>query len=105
MNMSERSNAVRQVLMNDVGLTREYIRGQVADIVQSTLQAQLQRSGYLEQLVASVVKSHIEQALRTPSYSTESPLTAMTRTALEAECKRVIRDAVQITVKPVVTKP
>lgn len=73
----ERSNAVRQILMNELGLTREIIREEIRTIVKETLEryfsgdelrkfearltAELIRAGgyHLQERIAGLVKGRI----------------------------------------------
>ena len=55
-------NQVRQVLMNELGLTREYVRGQVEDIVESAVAKKIRsilNEGHLEMMIQKQIDLHI----------------------------------------------
>lgn len=65
------NNQVRQILMNELGLTREYIRGQVDDIVRATIEKHL-CSPQFENLVERHIEKTVQQVLKTNYYETDS---------------------------------
>lgn len=93
---------VRQVLMNELGLTRESVRGIAAEVVQSTVQKQLETSGYLEKLVEAIVERNLRELLKPDPYRTSTdPLTGMVLSAAKRAAEQAITAAVRIEV----TKP
>lgn len=54
------TNQVRQILMNELGLTRESVREMVSDIVESVIEKQMKRlddTGYIDKLICKHLTS------------------------------------------------
>jgi hypothetical protein len=85
------TNSVRQVLMNELGLTRESIRQHAEQIVVDTVRAHLS-TDRIEQIVKRTV---IESLLA--SYSVKRIMTEIDTTA-RREVQELIRNNVKITV-------
>lgn len=94
-------NEVRQVLMNELGLSRESIRGLAAEIISQTVQRQLEQSGYLQNMVRDIVAAELRKILTRGAYGSGDPLTDLIRSAVNEEAKRIIRERVVIEI----TKP
>lgn len=63
-------NQVRQILMNELGLSRDYVREQVDAIVRETIRKHLS-SQQFNNLVQREVKAAIEAALKESYYDKE----------------------------------
>lgn len=74
--MSKAHNSVRQVLMNELGLTRESIRELVGQIVEETLVKHLHSDQFQQQVVKVV-----EQQFRVSKWDDKATLTARFRQA------------------------
>lgn len=68
MSKDDTTNAVRQVLMNELGLTRDRVRGIMEDIIEATVERHakaLVAEGRLE----AMLQVQIEKALKENSYT------------------------------------
>lgn len=84
MNRKDQTNEVRQILMNELGLTRERVRGIIDDIVQETISKHtrhLIESGQIEKQI----QTHIERSLTSIGYNRQS----MRATIADAAAKEV----------------
>jgi hypothetical protein len=94
------TNQVRQILMNELGLTREYVRGLAQDVVETTIQRQLE-GGHLERYVKEAVKETLSQ-MQVPRdrYTTESALLTLAKATLKDEVAKLVNQCVNISIMP-----
>lgn len=84
-------NEVRQIMMNELGLTRESLRNMAQTLVEETVDKHIKNmiaSGYVEKHVAKSV----EAALRVGSYSSDSMKKLIAKAAGEAFEAQVRKD-------------
>lgn len=97
-------NEVKRVLMNELGLTREYVRGVIAEVVADTAQRQIEGSGYLKSLIEGVVRQELSKLLgQRDSYTKDDFLTQAVKGALKDEATRAVKERVRVEV--VATEP
>lgn len=90
-------NDTKQILMNELGLTREWVRGIATDVVEQTIQRQLE-AGHLEKHVQLAVRTEIGKLLVKPYGNTESALGVIVRDAIAAEVKSLVQNHIKIEV-------
>lgn len=89
------NNQVRQVLMNELGLTREYIRGQVDDIVRATIEKHLAAPRF-EVLIERYIEKTVQQILKTDYYDTDNLKKTITATLKEKVAEAVSHLRIEI---------
>lgn len=93
------TNQVRQILMNELGLTREFIREQSTDIIEQIITKQL-GSGLLERTIRSAVKDGLNEILKQPQSAFHgNALHDMVRSAIAEEVKKQIAAQLDIEVR------
>lgn len=89
--MSNTTNAVRQVLMNELGLTREVVREEMRKIVEAEaakVTASLVSQGHLERFV----REKFNEVARGNQWSQRAPILAIVEQAAKAEAEKFVRD-------------
>ena len=92
-------NVIKQILMNELGLTREYVRGIVAEVVADTVQRRFEQSGYLHSLLETLVKQELSRLIiKRESYSSDDHLTQLVKSAVKDEVHRAVSERIKIEV-------
>lgn len=92
-------NAVRQVLMNELGLTRESVRQEVTEIVGSVCRAyldNLMKSGYLEKIIRTEITHIVKDPRRFAFRSDETELEAIIKLVAEDQMRKYLAEHVRI---------
>lgn len=69
--MSKEQNQVRQILMNELGLTRESVRAEIETIVSDTITRRM-NSDQFTKLVEKQIDKAIQAAMKEDYYDTDS---------------------------------
>lgn len=95
--MDKTTNAVRQVLMNEMGLTRESVRDQVDSIVRDAVRKHIAGPQFTN-LIEREIKATIEAALKEQYYDRDK-LKAHVITAIKQQVADAVAASLELTVK------
>jgi polyhydroxyalkanoate synthesis regulator phasin len=91
-------NSVRQVLMNELGLTRESVREEMKDIIDSVVEKQVNRlidEGILERMVERYIKNMYGPTM---NESIKLAVSSVSKSLFDA-AKEKVNNSIQIIIK------
>lgn len=89
--MNDTTNALRQALMNELGLTREVVREEMRKIVEAEaakVTASLVSQGHLER----IVREKFDEVAKGNQWSHRAPIIAIVEAAAKAEAEKFVRE-------------
>lgn len=89
-------NEVRRVLMNELGLTREYVRGMVDDIVREIVAKRLDAVN-IQQYIDKIILSEINGMARDHGRFNSSDIRGYAQKAAQEKVAEFIKERLQIT--------
>lgn len=88
-------NEVRQVLMNELGLTREAVRAEMRDIVRDCVDRSISQIN-LDDIIARQIRTAL---CGSPYYNADDSFNAAIKKAVEAEAVRLVEQNLTVTIE------
>lgn len=86
-------NETRQILMNELGLTRESVRKEMQDIVKSTVETHL-NSQYFQLAMDRIIKTCVVEYLKQANYDRD-----MLKRAVAEGIQKLLMSRIEVSVK------